>query len=148
VLFTEPAYQRGLPEATQRLLAGHRGLPDVALDASSHSPVLIYVGGRWGLAAGTSVAAPMWAGLLALADSDAGHDLGWIAPALYKLATTSRYHLDWHDIITGISVGPGPGGAHLTGVGLAAGPGWDAVTGLGSPQGAALLADLAAPAAR
>jgi subtilase family serine protease len=141
--FAEPAYQRGLPKSVQQMLGGHRGLPDIAYDAAPGSSVLVYVHGAWRPVAGTSAAAPQWAGLVALADDLAGHDLGSINPALYQLACSTRYAADFRDITLGQSLGPSAGGTALGGVGFRAGPGWDAVTGLGSPRAATLVADLA-----
>jgi subtilase family serine protease len=141
-LFAEPSYQTALPATTQHMLAAHRGLPDVAYDASPRSPVSIYLRGQWALGDGTSAAAPQWAGLVALADSLAGHDLGLVNAALYRLASSSRYSSDLRDITTGSSVGPIDGGGHLGGVAFSAGPGWDAVTGLGTPRAATLIPDL------
>jgi hypothetical protein len=40
----------------------------------------------WTLSCGTSVATPMFAGIVALADQLAGRSLGFINPAIYKLA--------------------------------------------------------------
>lgn len=141
-LFAEPSYQRGLPAAAQRLLAGQRGLPDVSYNASVNSPVLIYARGHWTVAAGTSAATPQWAGLVALADSAAGHDLGAINAALYRLAASPRYSSDLRDITSGSIVGPTSDGAHVGGVAYRAGPGWDAATGWGSPRAAGLIPDL------
>jgi subtilase family serine protease len=137
-LFSEPSYQHGLPAPTQRLLHGRRGLPDVALNAAS--PILIYWRGRWRLAGGTSASAPQWAGLIALADSAAGHDLGTIQAALYRLAGSPRYHADLNDITSG-SI-KDPPGSESKQTPLRAAPGWDAATGLGSPRAASLLPDL------
>jgi subtilase family serine protease len=142
-LFPEPAYQRGLPAVTQRLLRGHRGLPDVAYNSAPQSPILVYERGRWMLVAGTSAAAPQWAGLVALADSLAGHDLGAINAALYRLAASPRDRADLHDITTGGIVGPKRDGSGPGGIVFRAGPGWDAATGLGSPRAARLIPDLA-----
>lgn len=141
-LFGMPSYQLSLPADVRHMLAGHRGLPDVAYNASGKSPVWIYVGGRWRLAAGTSAGTPQWAGLVALADSAAGRDLGQINPALYRLASSTRYAADLRDIVAGSSVGPIAGGAKLGGIAFRATPGWDAVTGLGSPRAGALIPDL------
>jgi subtilase family serine protease len=141
-IFAEPAYQRTLPAAVQGILRGRRGVPDVAYDASARSPILIYLGGRWRLAAGTSAAAPQWAGLAALADGLAGRDLGPLAPLLYRLAASPRYAADLRDITHGSSVGPLRGGTRLGGIGFPALPGWDAVTGLGTPRAASLIPDL------
>jgi subtilase family serine protease len=141
-LFPEPAYQRGLPAATQRLLRGHRGLPDVAYNSALESPILVYQRGRWTLAAGTSAAAPQWAGLVALADGMAGRDLGSINAALYRLAASPRGHADLRDITSGGIVGPKRGGSGTGSIVFHAGPGWDAATGLGSPRAASLIPDL------
>ena len=141
--FAEPPYQQALPTATQRLLNRHRGIPDVAYNAALESPILLYVNGRWTVTGGTSAGAPQWSGLVALADDLAGRDLGSINPALYRLATSSRYSSDFRDITSGgISAPPRPGTA--TGFAFLAGPGWDAATGLGSPHAANLIPDLAA----
>lgn len=140
-IFGEPVYQRDLPLAAQGLLHGMRGLPDVALNAARESPVVIYEDGRWRGAGGTSAGAPQWAGLVALADSLAGRDLGDIHTALYRLARSPRYAADMYDITEGsIKDPPGLSGGEPA---LHAGPGWDPATGLGSPHAASLLPDLA-----
>ena len=43
----------------------------------------------WSLACGTSEATPEFAAVVAIADQIAGHSLGVINPALYKLAAAS-----------------------------------------------------------
>ncbi len=138
-LFPEPAYQRGLPSATQRLLGGRRGVPDVALDAAKESPVLVYQNGKWTLASGTSAAAPQWAGLIALADDAAGHDLGLVTPALYRLAASPRYGSALRDITSGSLDGPVRRRAGGPALPRSAGPGWDIATGLGSPRADGLV---------
>ncbi|MGI8827290.1 MAG: S53 family peptidase [Chloroflexota bacterium] len=140
-LFAEPAYQQTLLQAAQQLLNGRRGLPDVALNAAKESPIAIYRNGRWALVFGTSAAVPQWAGLIALADSIAGRDLGAIQPALYRIASSPRYHADLHDITGGAILDPP--GSHYSGGPLHAASGWDPATGLGTPDAAALLPDLA-----
>jgi hypothetical protein len=75
-------------------VSGHRGDTDVAANASVDSRVRIYstfnvlggqidAAGGWRAAAGTSQAAPLWAGMLALARQATGRPLGEINPALY-----------------------------------------------------------------
>lgn len=139
-LYSEPSYQRGLPAATQHLLAGRRGVPDVALSAAKESRVLLYLHGRWAAAGGTSAGTPQWAGLIALADSAAGHDLGSIHTALYQLARSARYHTDLHDITVGSILDPP--GTDPKQEPLHAGPGWDPATGLGTPRASSLIPDL------
>jgi subtilase family serine protease len=90
---------------------------------------------------GTSSGAPQWAGLIALADQMAGHDVGYINPALYQIANNPvKYAADFYDVTIGTNqIDPSIPG-------YSASPGWDAVTGLGTPNVANLLPDLIAAA--
>ena len=68
---------------------------------------VVYAGGSTPLiipASGTEAAAPLWAGLMALADQYAHHDLGFVNPAIYRIARSSSYHQAFHDITTGNNV--------------------------------------------
>ncbi|HZZ41161.1 MAG TPA: S53 family peptidase [Acidobacteriaceae bacterium] len=73
---------------------------------------------------GTSFAAPMWAGFLALVNQQSvasgGKPLGFINPTLYSLGQGSSYDTDFHDITSGSN-------------GYSATTGYDLVTGWGSP---------------
>ena len=92
------------------------------------------------LPGGTSAAAPFWAGLIALADQDAGHALGLVNPAIYRIAEGPQYHKAFHDISAGNNT------VNLNGhtvTGYEAGPGWDPVTGWGSPNAQTLVPLLA-----
>jgi subtilase family serine protease len=83
----------------------------------------------------------VWAAILAIGDQMAGRSLGFINPTLYKLATTSSYTRDFHDITVGnnsINVGS------VDVQGYPATQGWDPITGLGSPNVEKLLPDLIA----
>jgi subtilase family serine protease len=91
-------------------------------------------------ATGTSAAAPFWAGLVALADQFAHRPLGFINPAIYRIAGTSQYRQVFHDVTTGDNRFVVP---TTTITGYHAGPGWDAVTGWGSPNAEALVPLLA-----
>jgi len=74
---------------------------------------------------GTSFAAPMWAGYLALANQQAaanGETIGFINPIIYPAAEGSGYSTDFHDITSG-SCGT-----------FSAATGFDLCTGLGSPN--------------
>ncbi|MGB8260266.1 MAG: S53 family peptidase [Terracidiphilus sp.] len=83
---------------------------------------------------GTSFAAPMWAGFIALANQQAvayGKSLvGFFNPTIYADNITSSYATNFHDIVSGTS------GSY------SAVKGYDLVTGWGSPQ-AALINTLA-----
>jgi uncharacterized membrane protein len=84
---------------------------------------------------GTSFAAPMWAGYMALVNQQAvanGHAaLGFIDPPLYSLGVGAGYSGDLHDITSGVS------GSY------SAVTGYDLVTGWGSPNGPGLIDALA-----
>jgi subtilase family serine protease len=73
---------------------------------------------------GTSFAAPMWAGFLALVNqqsvANGGAPLGFINPSLYSLGAGSSYDTDFHDITSGSN-------------GYSATTAYDLVTGWGSP---------------
>jgi len=83
---------------------------------------------------GTSFAAPMWAGYLALANQQAVSNgqstLGFINPTLYTIGLGSSYDSDFHDITSGSN-------------GYPATVGYDLATGWGSPNGSALINALA-----
>jgi len=84
---------------------------------------------------GTSFAAPMWAGFIALVNqqrvANGKADIGFINPYIYAENVTSTYGTDFHDITSGKS------GSY------SAVTGYDLVTGWGSPK-PALITTLAA----
>lgn len=83
---------------------------------------------------GTSFAAPMWAGYLALVNeqavSNGNPTLGFINPSLYTIGAGSSYTTDFHDITSGSN-------------GFSATTGYDLATGWGSPNGSGLITSLA-----
>jgi subtilase family serine protease len=110
------------------------------------APAFSTPGGSYELigAGGTSAGAPFWAGLIALADEEAGHPLGFVNPAIYQIARGPRYHEAFHDVTTGnntaVLTSTSPP-ARITG--YQAGPGWDPVTGWGTPDAQVLIPLLA-----
>ncbi len=84
---------------------------------------------------GTSFAAPMWAGYIALVNqqlvSQGKTTIGFINPTIYAENVTSAYAADFHDITSGKS------GSY------SAVTGYDLVTGWGSPNGSGLINALA-----
>lgn len=80
---------------------------------------------------GTSFAAPMWAGYIALINQQlvaAGKPvIGFINPTIYAQNVTSSYRADFHDITSGTS-------GNYTAI-----VGYDLVTGWGSPNGTSVL---------
>jgi subtilase family serine protease len=145
-LFRQPSYQNGVAG-----IGAHRGVPDVAADANPQTgfPVVTSnAGGGYTISGhgGTSASAPLWAGIIALADQYAGRHLGLVNPAIYQIARSPHYHQALHDITTGKSnTAEFP---HGTITGYRAGPGWDPVTGWGSPNAAVLVPLLARYASR
>jgi subtilase family serine protease len=86
-MFGRPSYQNGV----RKTVGGSRGIPDVSMNGACASAVNVYqsFGGQqagWYAVCGTSESSPMFAGIVALADQKAGHSLGLINPALYKLS--------------------------------------------------------------
>ena len=125
--FSVPSYQANLTVTSQRgtsKLSG-RGVPDVAGVADPETGFVVFVDGEQGVVGGTSAVAPLWAGLIALVNEQAGKNLGWFHPQLYS---TWAQHKALHDIVSGNNGD------------FAATPGWDACTGLGTPNGQAILA--------
>ncbi|MGD0912793.1 MAG: protease pro-enzyme activation domain-containing protein [Terracidiphilus sp.] len=86
---------------------------------------------------GTSFAAPMWAGYLALINqqsvANGNKTLGFINPSLYTIGEGSSYDSDFHDITSGSN-------------GYSATTGYDLATGWGSPNGSGLINALAGSA--
>lgn len=138
--FARPAYQNGVPRVTSM-----RGVPDVAGDASQDSGIAIVATSNGETvtspADGTAAAAALWGGLIALADQAAHHDLGFVNPAIYRIARGSRYHQAFHDITDGgtVQTQPYPAGS----AGYQAGPGWDPAAGWGSLDAQSLVPLLA-----
>jgi hypothetical protein len=71
----------------------------------------------------------------------AGHPLGFINPALYKIGTSDKAATDFRDITSG-SNSFSQGDVNVQGYSAVAG--WDPVTGSGAPIGEKLLPDLIA----
>ena len=143
LFFARPSYQGGVRAVT----GGRRGVPDISMDASCDSPVAIYAtyggnDGPWSTICGTSVATPLIAGLVALADQQAGRSLGQINQALYAMAAA-------HDRgIVDIRRGSNTqtffqDGRQYTVPGFAARTGYDLVTGVGSVNAAYFVPELA-----
>lgn len=138
--FSEPSYQKQyLPAPAQTQLKGFRGIPDISADADPSTAMACFVLGQWQQCGGTSESAPMWAGIVAIANQIAGHPLGFLNPRLYKLGAANQG--DFRDIVSGDN------SVHTQGInvkGYQAVAGWDAATGWGVPQSYQLVGDLTA----
>ena len=139
-IVAKPGYQGGVAG-----IGAYRGVPDVAADACPQTgfPVVMSnAGGGYTLSGhgGTSASAPLWAGVIAVADQYAGRRLGFVNAAIYRIARSSTYHQAFHDVTTGDNAASFP---PKTISGYDAAPGWDAVTGWGSPDASVLVPLLA-----
>jgi subtilase family serine protease len=139
-VFSRPSYQHNVPG-----IGPYRAVPDVAADASPHTGMAVVTTSRAGKytisgSGGTSASAPLWAGLVALADQYAGRHIGFVNAALYRIGHGHLYHKAFHDVTAGNNTVRFPpktiSGYHAAG-------GWDAVTGWGSPNATALVPLLA-----
>ncbi len=143
-LFTRPSYQDGV----ENVVGDARGVPDVSMSAACSSPVTTYqsFGGKspgWYPSCGTSEATPLFAGVVALADQAAGHDLGLINPGLYQLAAEHARGIV--PVTSGNNtVSFQQNGAEHTVPGYPASSGYSLSAGLGTIDAAALVPELVA----
>ena len=143
--FGRPSYQDGVKAVT----GARRGVPDIAMSAACDGSVYVYgsylpgqVG--WSLTCGTSEATPEFAAIVALADQVAGHPLGLLNPALYRLA--ARHAPGIVDVTSGnntVSFTQGSAAKPVTVKGYPAGRGYDLVTGVGTVNASQLVYELA-----
>jgi kumamolisin len=127
-VFPLPSWQASAKVPKPTVSTGGRGVPDVCGDADPSSGYIVRVDGKNMVIGGTSAVAPLWAGLIALANAKNGKSAGFIHPAIYAAKGKSAFN----DITSGTNYSGTP-------VGFKAGPGWDACTGLGSPIGTQLI---------
>ncbi|MEM3972345.1 MAG: protease pro-enzyme activation domain-containing protein [Saccharolobus sp.] len=116
-LFPAPWYQRYVTHSN------YRTIPDVAADANPYTGFVIYALGQQIVIGGTSLATPIWAGIIADIDAYIGHPLGLVNPLLYEIYQNSTlYHEAFHQITLGYN------GLYY------ANSSYNLVTGLGSPN--------------
>ena len=141
-VFGRPSYQKGVAS----VVGDHRGVPDVSMSASVDGGALVYwsfpgLPPAYYIIGGTSEATPLFAGFVGVADQLAGHPLGLLNPALYKLA--AKHAAGIVDITTGENtVSFVQNGKEYTVPGFVAGPGYDLASGLGTIDGAKLAPEL------
>jgi subtilase family serine protease len=146
VLFSRPGFQDGV----RGVVGNRRGVPDVSMSAACDGSVVTYAtfGGAppgWSPSCGTSEATPLFAGIVALADQVAGHRLGLVNPALYRLAAAHAPGIT--DVTEGNStVSFTQGGRRYTVRGFAATRGYDLTSGVGTVNAALFVPELAAAA--
>ncbi|HSS06264.1 MAG TPA: protease pro-enzyme activation domain-containing protein, partial [Rhodanobacteraceae bacterium] len=105
----KPSWQNALVSGT------HRGVADVAFSGSPSSGAKIVVNGGQQQVGGTSLSAPIFAGMWARVLAVKGQSFGFAPPLIYALAASN-----FHDITSGNNSGE------------TAGPGYDFASGRGS----------------
>ncbi|HUE23165.1 MAG TPA: protease pro-enzyme activation domain-containing protein [Bryobacteraceae bacterium] len=132
--FPIPGYQqlKGVITSSNDGSTTLRNVPDVAAEADCDNWYCAD-GSCQGGVGGTSLAAPRWAGFLALANEQAnGVPIGFLNPVFYAIGTAASYGSHFHDITSG-SNNNGLGETYN------AVAGYDLVTGWGSPNGQDLI---------
>jgi hypothetical protein len=139
-----PTWQQGISMAANGGSVSSRNIPDVALTADYC--YVDYGNGSSGSYGGTSCAAPLWAGFMALvnqqvaaATGSATNSVGFINPAIYEIARESIYNAAFHDTASGDNTWPSSPNLFY------AVPGYDLCTGLGTPAGTNLINALVNP---
>jgi kumamolisin len=131
--FPLPSWQAGRNVPAADTATGGRGVPDVSGDADPTTGYTIRVDGQTFPIGGTSAVAPLWAGLIAVANAQLGSQVGFINPAIYA----AKAAVGFNDITVGNN---GDGASFPL---YPAGPGWDPCTGLGTPIATKLIPLLA-----
>jgi kumamolisin len=121
-----PPYQINNPHIAQKV-GSSRGVPDVSADSNPNTGAWVYdsfplegASLGWLIAGGTSLATPLWAGIL-----DGTGNLAPSSSAELMAIYGSRNRFDFRDIVYGAC------GFYS---GTFSAPGWDLCTGWGSPQ--------------
>ncbi|MGA8937813.1 MAG: S53 family peptidase [Acidobacteriaceae bacterium] len=122
-LFPLPVWQQNSNVPAAPSAGGGRGVPDVAGDADPSTGYVIRVDGQTTVIGGTSAVAPLWAGLIALANQQNGASAGFVNPVIYAASAKKAFR----------DITQGNNGA------FSAGPGWDPCSGQGSPVGGAVI---------
>jgi hypothetical protein len=127
-----PTYQVPVINGSNAGSTLYRNVPDVAAEANTDN---YFCGnGSCGGIGGTSLAAPRFAGFVALVNQQAaanGETVGFLNPLVYAIGQGSTYNSAFHDITSGSNNG------------FDAVVGYDLVTGWGTPNGQGMIDALA-----
>ena len=134
-IFARPAFQNGV----QKTVGNHRGTPDISMSAAVDGAALIYFSqpgqtGSWHVVGGTSEAAPMFSGIVAITNQFAHRQIGDLNPALYRMAALKKVGLV--DVTSGDNTFAGVTGYPAT-------PGYDLSSGWGTIDGPSFVINLA-----
>jgi len=176
LVWAQPAYQAGVVPSALAMPPGDRGLaravPDISADGDPLTGIDVYGLNpdfgtySWGSSGGTSLAAPLVAGIVADAQQGQAQPFGFLNPALYQLAgstalrdvlplngtTPAAYRGVWCEPEECVESESQPGlgvfdvqsstmNGYTEQVTLS---GYDTMTGLGTPNGQAFIAGLRA----
>lgn len=132
-----PSWQMGWSS----FLSNFRGVPDVSYLADPNYGVYVLYAGNWYEFGGTSVGAPQWAALVALANQQRGAGLPTPGQAVYSVANNGAvnglYTINANNLrdVTSGNNGSDPDDQAIAG--------YDLVTGVGSPLAGSLVTALA-----
>jgi subtilase family serine protease len=177
LVWAQPAYQAGVVPAALATPSGDRGLaravPDISADGDPLTGIDVYgidpaVGDYgWQSSAGTSLAAPLVAGIVADAQQGQARPFGFLNPALYQqladtaalrdvlpssAATPGAYRAVWcepeecaeSETQPGLGVFDAQSSEMHGYTGQVTQPGYDTMTGLGTPNGESFITALRA----
>lgn len=140
--YSIPSWQLGIDMTANQGSTTMRNIPDVSILADT---IIFTVNknGQTGGIGGTSAAAPMWAGFMALVNQQAAANgrppVGFFNPTIYALGKGPNRASILHDITTGNNTNSSSPTKFF------AVPGYDLCTGWGSPIGPNLINALAGP---
>jgi subtilase family serine protease len=146
VIFGRPGYQAGVRKA----VGSSRGVPDISMSSACNGAADMYQSFQgqpagWYPTCGTSEATPEFAGIIALADQFAGHSLGLINPALYRMSLGRAAGIV--DVVRGSTTVSFPQGGRLHTVqGFRAAAGYDLASGVGTVNALLFVPELATAA--
>ena len=111
--FAQPSWQTG-PGVKNQYSNGNREVPDVSADADPATGYAIYctvtAAGCTGniVVGGTSAAAPLWAGSMAMINNylqtQNKSGAGFVSPQLYTLASSTQQYAPFHDVTSGTNL--------------------------------------------
>ena len=140
--YSIPSWQTGISMNANQGSTTMRNIPDVALTADN---IYVWYNGSWEDVGGTSCAAPLWAGFMALVNEQAANSglspVGAFNPTVYAIGKSAFYSAAFHDIATGNNF------KTASPTNFSAVAGYDLCTGWGTPQGQATINALAPPTA-
>jgi subtilase family serine protease len=160
-VFERPEFQ----DRVEPVVGDARGTPDISMSAAVDGAAVFYYsfcdygridpmtkkpplcGPQWHLVGGTSESSPEFAGIVAIANQAAGHQLGWLNPKLYALKGAASGIVDVTSgnntyVFCSASCGT-PAEVDTTVPGFNAVAGYDMASGVGTVDAAKFVAALA-----